>query len=408
MVEILKLLKLKSIVSRSYLFQKDRMCGSAKEKKDRKWWQWLTGLRTGLSIARTRSFKAILFRFIVNSQESLWSSQLRTYFAMDPAYPEVPVEMLKHFHSLDRELYSILVFELERDPKVSVNTIALWIWLELDVLDDVVPNILLSSIKSINGLADEALVCLRCITDATYLSSSDASEISLSQSVLGEQLSLKFFHENRAQAYRGVRSVVENVCVKVLDDLMGMAMTRNTERQALKTQMVMIPPVEPMMPRFGGLTRTGESSRSVLPPMDSMVSRFGGIRLTGESSQSVVPPVDPMIQRFGGLKLTGESSQSAVPPLHMEEPKENRTVFATFSRGYPVFEWELRSHFYRMFGHCVESITMQPVKPNEQSLFALVVFTSPAIVDLVLRGMEKAKFMVKGKQVWMRKYARKA
>nr|GLL40061.1 hypothetical protein DM860_009457 [Ipomoea trifida] len=327
MVEILKLLKLKSIVSRCYLFQKDRMCGSAKKKKDRKWWQWLTGLRTGLSIARTRSFKAILFRFIVNSQESLWSSQLRTYFAMDPAYPEVPVEMLKHFHSLDRELYSILVFELERDPKVSVNTIALWIWLELDVLDDVVPNILLSSIKSINGLADEALVCLRCITDATYLSSSDASEISLSQSVLGEQLSLKFFHENRAQAYRGVRSVVENVCVKVLDDLMGMAMTRNTERQALKTQM---------------------------------------------------------------------------------EPKENRTVFATFSRGYPVFEWELRSHFYRMFGHCVESITMQPVKPNEQSLFALVVFTSPAIVDLVLRGMEKAKFVVKGKQVWMRKYARKA
>ncbi|XP_019173367.1 PREDICTED: uncharacterized protein LOC109168955 [Ipomoea nil] len=323
---------------------------------------------------------------------------------MDHAYPEIPVEKLKLYHSMDRKLYSILVFALKRDPKVSVNMIALWIWLELDVLDAVVPNILLSPLNSINGLADEAVACLRCITDTTYLSSSDASEISLSQSVLGEQLSLKFFHENRALAYRGVRMVVENICVKVLDDLMEMAMPRNTERQ-----MVMIPPVdEPMMPRFGGLRRTGESSRSVVPPMDPMISRFGGLRLTGESSRSVVPPVDPMIQKFGGLKLTGESSQSPVPPLHMEEPKENRILFATFSRGYPVFEWELRSYFYRVFGHCVESITMQPVKANEQSLFALIVLTSSAFVDLILRGEEKAKFSVRGKQVWMRKYSPKA
>ncbi|XP_019164516.1 PREDICTED: uncharacterized protein LOC109160698 isoform X1 [Ipomoea nil] len=215
-----------------------------------------------------------------------------------------------------------------------------------------------------------------------YLFSSDASEISLTQNLLGKQLSLKFFHENRAEALYGIRMIVEDVCVKVLGDLVKMAIKRTTEQELLKTQMVMMPPSvsEPMIPRFGGL------------------------RVSGESSQSVVPPVDPMIQRFGGLGLTDESSESVMPPLLLNEPKDVRTMFATFSKGYPVFETELWGYFNRMFGDCVESISMQVVKPNEQSLFALVVFTSSAIVDLVLRGLAKAKFTIKGKNVWMRKF----
>lgn len=319
---------------------------------------------------------------------------------MEAAYLEAPVKTMNRSHSMDRKLYSILVFELERDPKVSVNIIALWVWLEQGLFNDVVPKILLLPIKLINGLADEAVACLRCITDTMYLFSSDASEISLTQNLLGKQLSLNFFHENRVKASCGIRMVVENVCVKVLKDLIEMAIKRKTERQLLRTQMVRMPP-------------------SVAEPMDSMIPRFGGLRLTGESSQSAVLPMDPMMERFGGLRLTGESSQSVVPPLRMENPKDNRTMvppsrmenpkhnrtmFATFSKGYPVSERELRDYFNRMFGDCVESISMQLVKPNEQSLFALIVFTSPAIVYLILRGMEKAKFMVKGKQVWMRKY----
>ncbi|XP_031115449.1 uncharacterized protein LOC116019406 [Ipomoea triloba] len=404
---------------------------------------------------------------------------------MDAAYPEVPVELKNLFHEIDRKLYSILVFELERDPKVSVNVIALWIWLEKNKIKNAVDKILSSSIKMINGLADDAVACLRCITDAMYLFSSDASEISLTQNVLGKQLSLKFFHENRANALCGIRMVVETVCVKVLDDLIQMAITRNVERQLLKTEMVMMPPpvaepMDPMIPRFGGLIVTGESSRSVSPPMDPIIQRFGalrfasdssqsvvppidpniqrfgGLRFASDSSQSVVPPIDPMIQRFGGLRFagqsfqsvvppfdpvikrfkglkptgessqsamrpfdpviqrfrglkpTGESSQSAMPPLRMEEPKDDRTMYATFSNGYPVFDWELWFYFIGMYGDCVESISMQAVKPNEQSMFALIVFSSPRIVHLILRGRETANFTIKGKEVWIRKCIPKA
>nr|GLL40070.1 hypothetical protein DM860_009457 [Ipomoea trifida] len=218
---------------------------------------------------------------------------------MDAAYPEVPVKMMNDFHAIDRQLYSILVFELQRDPK----------------------KIVLLPIKSIDGLADEAVACLRCITDAM---SSDATEILLTQNLIGKHLSLKFFHENRAKALCGIRMVVENVCVKVLEDLMKMA---NAKRQ-----------------------------------LPSSVSE------------------------------------------QQQEPKDKRKMFATFSNRNPVSKPELLGYFKKEFGEdIVESISMQVVKPNEKSLFAVIIFTSSAIVDLILKGQKNARFKIKHKSVWIRK-----
>nr|GMD50587.1 Rho guanine nucleotide exchange factor [Ipomoea batatas] len=87
----------------------------------------------------------------------------------------------------------------------------------------------------------------------------------------------------------------------------------------------------------------------------------------------VVPPMDPKIQSFGGLGLTCELSESVMPPLLMDGRKEKRKMFAAFSKGHLVFEWELWGYFNRDvledFGDCVKSISMQVVKPNEQSTF---------------------------------------
>nr|GLL46386.1 uncharacterized protein LOC109160696 isoform X2 [Ipomoea trifida] len=136
---------------------------------------------------------------------------------------------------------------------------------------------------------------------------------------------------------------------------------RNTKRELLKTQIVMIPPsvaepMDPMILRFGRLRLSGESSRSVVPPIDPMQQRFGGLKVTGESSQSVVPPMDPKIQRFGELGFKGKSSESVIPPLLMDEPKEKRKMFATFSKGHPVSEWELWGYFNKMFGECLATV----------------------------------------------------
>ncbi|CAA3018482.1 Hypothetical predicted protein [Olea europaea subsp. europaea] len=92
-----------------------------------------------------------------------------------------------------------------------------------------------------------------------------------------------------------------------------------------------------------------------------------------------------------------ESNQMRVPP-------EDRTMFVTLSRGYPVAETEVRHFFTTVFGNCIESFRMQEVGPYEQPLYARVVFRKASFIDEILDGTEKVKFSIYGKHVWMRKF----
>ncbi|WCJ42798.1 hypothetical protein M5689_023584 [Euphorbia peplus] len=88
---------------------------------------------------------------------------------------------------------------------------------------------------------------------------------------------------------------------------------------------------------------------------------------------------------------------------------EDRTMFVTFSKGYPVSEWEVRDFFIRSFGeYSIESLHMQEVdKPHEQALFAKIVFKSVTNIHKILNGRDKVKFNINGKHVWARKFVPK-
>ncbi|CAH9065923.1 unnamed protein product [Cuscuta europaea] len=222
---------------------------------------------------------------------------------MGASWYEITDEMFRSFHKIDRELYSILVFELGHEHFESVEILALWIWLERSGFKNVVQKILSLPINVINELAVDAITCLKCIKDAT-----SPCEVGLTQRVIGKQFSLRFLHENRVKASRGVQDAVAEVCAKALKDL------------------VLV-------------------------------------------------------------------------------PEEERTMFATFSKGYPVSEGEVRRFFTKVLGNCIECIHMQAVKPQEeQPLYARVVFFDPTHIDLILNGEHKAKFTINGKHVWMRRF----
>uniref|UniRef100_K7LZ17 Uncharacterized protein n=1 Tax=Glycine max TaxID=3847 RepID=K7LZ17_SOYBN len=88
-------------------------------------------------------------------------------------------------------------------------------------------------------------------------------------------------------------------------------------------------------------------------------------------------------------------------------PAEDRTLFVTFSKGYRVEEWEVREFFALAYGDCIEALFMQEVQPNEQALFARIVFRAVSTIDMILRGANKAKFIINGKHVWARKFVPK-
>ncbi|XP_059309677.1 uncharacterized protein LOC132060752 [Lycium ferocissimum] len=95
----------------------------------------------------------------------------------------------------------------------------------------------------------------------------------------------------------------------------------------------------------------------------------------------------------------------------VEEEKEvspdDRTVFLTFSKGYPITEAEVKEFFTRKFGDDVLAVYMQEVTdPEEQALYARLVCRSHAALEEIVDG-GRAKYNINGKHVWARKYVKK-
>ncbi|XP_012077535.2 uncharacterized protein LOC105638353 [Jatropha curcas] len=242
----------------------------------------------------------------------------------------VSTEKFKLFHSIDRELYSLLVINLWRDPVESLQILALWLWMERIGYSNVVKKILSLPSILINELADEAIICLTCINQDQFTSQN--SDIPLMQSLMEKEVSLKHFHENRFSAIQGVAKIVNEVCIRAVHDIMQQAIERNATQKVMTAHQ---------------------------------------------------------------------------PTVVVGVPEEERTMFVTFSKGYPVEAWEVREFFTRRFGDCIESLHMQEVESQQQSLFARIVFNSPSIIQVILSGLDKAKFNINGKHVWARKFVPK-
>ncbi|KAL8251847.1 hypothetical protein R6Q59_035540 [Mikania micrantha] len=88
-------------------------------------------------------------------------------------------------------------------------------------------------------------------------------------------------------------------------------------------------------------------------------------------------------------------------------PPDDRTIFLTFSKGYPLSQNEIIRYFTSMFGDFIQSIHMQPVEPGIQPLFARIVVRCPSLVRAVVDrdGQHgKSKYIINGKHVWARKF----
>lgn len=265
-------------------------------------------------------------------------------------------EDLKSFHTIDRELFAILVMNLWRDPMEALQIIALWLWMERSGFRYVVKKILSLPNMLINEVADEAVICLNCISNENLAILTETNDIVMTQSLMDKEISLRFIYENRQSATRGVAKIVKEVCIRSLSDIVQKAIQRNAAQSVANNQRMLA---------------------TLQPPV-------------------LAPTVDQLIMQMQSTVLETD----AVPP-------ENRTMFVTFSKGYPVSEKEVWDFFTLNFGGGIESVHMQEVSQGEQSLFARIVFQSSSAIDIILKGQAKAKFTINGKHVWVRKFVPK-
>ncbi|KAG8367148.1 hypothetical protein BUALT_Bualt16G0042500 [Buddleja alternifolia] len=287
---------------------------------------------------------------------------------------QVSLEEFKLFHRIDRKLYVVLVKYLSRDPSECLQIMGLWLWLERGGgFCNIIGTILSLPQYLINELADEAVVCLKCINNQFPF---EAAKIPLTGNLLKKDISLQFFLKNRLTVSHEVQRLVSDIYILALSDIMVVA-------------------------------RRGGFNQSPIPsPVTLLSARQSPITVVGQSSPRG-PPLssdDSLVQYLSSLSIGGDASPCRTRVRQNEASQSNRTMFATFSKGYPVTEAEVWQLLTRIFGECIESLHMQEVMHGEQALYARVVFLRPSFIQIILDGESMAKFTINGKHVWMRKF----
>ncbi|KAI3410843.1 uncharacterized protein J3R85_018356 [Psidium guajava] len=273
----------------------------------------------------------------------------------------IPHQHYTLFHTIDRALYTILAIHLCRDPSESLHVVALLLWLERNGFARAVENVLSLPRMLVGDLADEAMACLNFIFNHGESSSVGGADVPLMRGVIGRRISARFLRENRDDARQVISKIIDTVCLRALKDIMQKAFA--IRNPSPSTSPVLLPDG----PAFPGMRP----------------------RRNANANDHVV------INRH-------------VPvPVPVPVPPDDRTLFVTFSKGYPVHEWEVMEFLTRVFGDCVEAMHMQEVQAGEQPLFARVVFRSASTIDQVLDASGKAKFIINGKHVWARKFVPK-
>ncbi|EEF46279.1 conserved hypothetical protein [Ricinus communis] len=315
------------------------------------------------------------------------------------------MEDFKLFHSIDRELYTVLVMNLWRDPMESMQVMALWLWLERVGYSHLVKKILSLPNILINDLADETIICLSCLTSDQFACQSN--DIPLLQSLMEKEISVKHFHDSRVDATQGVVKITNEVCVRACDDIMQRAIERNNKHNLPDNQKGILPTI-PQSELLDQIKFTPKDHKilpytqksSGVPPKD---------RKNLQDKQKGILPTITQPKLLNKIEFTPQAHKKRTyTQKNIGGPPEDRTLFVTFSRGYPVHEWEVREFLARSYGDCIESLHMQGgMGLHKQALFARIVFHSAKTIQAILNGMDKAKFNINGKHVWARKFVPK-
>ncbi|KAF7811634.1 uncharacterized protein G2W53_032610 [Senna tora] len=285
------------------------------------------------------------------------------------------------FHKIDRILFTRLVVSLGRDPGEAMKVVAYLVWLEKWSKDfRLVSKLLHWPDPSLNDLANEAILALNCVeSDHFPYDANIIGVLPLTQSVTQKCVTIHYLHENRVSVICAIRKIINEVCLRAFPDIVQ-------EIEHEKEQNLMNNSVGNIFGQF--ICYNSPQAIGIVP------QRIG----IAVSQDEIFDDANELFR-----SIDEERMNNIVPP-------DDRTIFMTFSKGYPILEAEVRDYFSRRFGDVIEGIYMQEVPLMEQPLYARLVVRSNAInvIDVFLEGTGTVKFCINGKHVWARKYVRKS
>ncbi|CAI8602077.1 unnamed protein product [Vicia faba] len=332
----------------------------------------------------------------------------------DPGFNVVVTkEEFNLFHSVDRQLFSRLVMELGRETSESINVMAFIMWVERKSKDyNLVAKILQRwPDLMVRNLADEIVVVLSCIESSEYRpnASSSESKLLLIQHILRHDVTLKYFHEKRLNVITEVTKFINDVCVRAFSDIIEQAYYE----RAVKEQELYLANVY-----AAAATATDTSPpHQIQSPQIMYYAPPNAVPVVAQQVNLAPPPqfnnngqdINEILSNLNLDDIYSPDTGIVSPPDNQINPIDDRTLFITFSKGYPISQNELTEFFTRKCGDIIERLIMQEANPGEQPLYARLVVRPDAInvIDHFLEYQTRMKFAINGKHVWARKYIHK-
>ncbi|KAE9592417.1 hypothetical protein Lalb_Chr19g0129081 [Lupinus albus] len=284
------------------------------------------------------------------------------------------------FHNIDRQLFYRFVVGLGHDSSQTTHVLAFIIWLEKFTRDfRMVTNLLQWPNSLLADLADEAILVLNCIESPQFPyhhvgSNNNDWFLPLIQKITRSSVNLMYFHQKRIDIIPGITRILNDVCTRAFNDIV---LQVNYQR-AMKDQHS-FNSVPAAIPQFYGQTPPQPRSSFVQPMFYYAPVVHEGVALVpqqpmmvaqpqwheGSSSASWVPSgagvggngsvlgpyqvinKDDFNQEFQEILASLKISDD-IERKEMLAP-DDRTVFMTFSKGYPISENEVREFFSRFF-----------------------------------------------------------
>ncbi|XP_007009707.2 PREDICTED: uncharacterized protein LOC18586329 [Theobroma cacao] len=350
---------------------------------------------------------------VASSSSASWETQM------------VSQEQINAFHTIDRNIFARLVLNLRRDLGESIHVMAFLLWVEHvdNPARNLVFNIQPWSDTLINALAKEAVLCLNCIKsdEFPYNNFKDSNYlIPLIQGLTKNWASLRFFHHNRLRIIPGIIQNIQDVCFRAFRDIFKLASTINSmdaqrrSEQSLELSRFYGPLTRPTLPVFndynsgvGNFSDQNMGNKQVFwPNWNSENSSFSQ-QVYHHNIKTQIQSLDEEMEELlnNTHSICTKGLEENNNNNNQEVPAEDRTIFLTFSKGYSLSEKDVTDFFARKFGDdFIERVEMQEVLRGEQPLFAKLVLHSASGLATILNGVRKAKYSIKGKHVWARKF----
>ncbi|XP_054808978.1 uncharacterized protein LOC129311026 [Prosopis cineraria] len=275
------------------------------------------------------------------------SSSSSSIFVDSSSKVIITEEEFKNFHNIDRKLFLRLVTNnlIGQEPRRVTLFMALFLWFEKTTKNfTLISKLLQWPDTLLTDLTNEAAFIFTCIDDndaiecftKNNVNYSKYCDLPLTQKITNSGITLHFVHQNRVDIKQAIDKLINSVCDRAFDDIIvKFLLQKQAEKEhALHYNPMMLPPPHEVGPPQVLPLKVVVPA----PAVDEGSSSSGGL---GDASEvKVLTNGVCEIPRRVELRVGGAGERR-----HVAE--DDRTVFLTFSKGYPISESEIIEFFYR-------------------------------------------------------------